>query len=218
MDATAGVSLIQTGTLAMELASAISFDTLSIAGQATLGGTLEISLHGAFNPSAGDVFDVLTAADGLGGTTFTTELLPALTGDLMWNVNYGANSVSLEVLQSTVEGDFDGDGFVTGADFLKWQRGESPNSLSQSDLATWEANYSTANPQLAGDFDGNGDVNGFDFLHWQRDPSVGSLADWEANYGTVATLSATAAAVPEPTTSALTLAALCLAMSRRWAF
>ena len=38
------------------------------------------------------------------------------------------------------------------------------------------------------------------------------------DYGTVATLSASSAAVPEPTTSALALAALCLAMSRRRAF
>ena len=41
----------------------------------------------------------------------------------------------------------------------------------------------TAPPVLDGDFDFNGEVNGGDFLLWQRDPSVGSLADWEANYG-----------------------------------
>jgi len=68
---------------------------------------------------------------------------------------------------------------------------------------------------LAGDFDFDGDVDGFDFLNWQRDPSVGSLADWKANYGMGAPLSAATAAVPEPTTSALALLALCLAMSRR---
>ncbi len=66
-----------------------------------------------------------------------------------------------------------------------------------------------------GDFDFNGEVNGLDFLEWQRDPSIGSLADWKTNYGMIATLSATSAAVPEPTTSALALAALCLAMSRQ---
>ena len=64
-----------------------------------------------------------------------------------------------------------------------------------------------------GDIDFNGEVNGFDFLLWQRDPSVGLLSDWEANYG--APLTAASAAVPEPTTSALALTALCLAMSRR---
>ena len=68
---------------------------------------------------------------------------------------------------------------------------------------------------MPGDFNFNGEVNGSDFLLWQRNPSIGSLADWEANYGMVATLSASSAAVPEPTTSALALAALCLAMSRR---
>ena len=71
---------------------------------------------------------------------------------------------------------------------------------------------------LAGDFDFNGEVNGFDFLLWQRDPSVGSLADWKANYGMVAPLSASSAAVPEPTTSTLALAALCLAIGRRRSF
>jgi hypothetical protein len=34
-----------------------------------------------------------------------------------------------------------------------------------------------------GDFDSNGTVNGRDFLLWQRNPSVGSLADWQSNYG-----------------------------------
>jgi hypothetical protein len=111
-------------------------------------------------------------------------------------------------------GDFDGDGLVTGADFLMWQRGESPNPLSASDLAAWEANYGTT-PIQPGDFDGNGIVDGHDFLEWQRDTSVGALAEWEANYGMGAPLSAASATVPEPTTCTLALAALCLAMNRR---
>ena len=40
-------------------------------------------------------------------------------------------------------GNFDLDGDVDGFDFLKWQRGESPNPLSESDPADWEANYGT---------------------------------------------------------------------------
>jgi len=47
-----------------------------------------------------------------------------------------------------------------------------------------------------GDFDGDGDVDGHDFLYLQRNPSVGTLADWQTNYGTP--LVVTAAAVPEP--------------------
>ena len=38
-----------------------------------------------------------------------------------------------------------------------------------------------------GDFNGDGNYDGADFLMWQRDPSVGTLADWEANYGTTPT-------------------------------
>ncbi len=69
-----------------------------------------------------------------------------------------------------------------------------------------------------GDFDLNGEVDGFDFLNWQRDPSVGSLADWEANYGATAPLSASSAAVPEPDTLILALlgcVGLLLRMKRR---
>ena len=37
----------------------------------------------------------------------------------------------------------DDDGDVDGADFLLWQRGESPNDGSPADLADWEAYYGT---------------------------------------------------------------------------
>jgi hypothetical protein len=44
---------------------------------------------------------------------------------------------------TTTPGDFDLDGDVDGRDFLKWQRGESFNSLSAGDLADWQAHYGT---------------------------------------------------------------------------
>jgi hypothetical protein len=76
---------------------------------------------------------------------------------------------------------------------------------------------------LAGDFNSDGTVDGRDFLVWQRNTSVGSLADWKANYGQsgggsnppettyrIGTIVfdnsagvAAIAAVPEPTTAAL---------------
>lgn len=40
-------------------------------------------------------------------------------------------------------GDFNLDGDVDGNDFLKWQRGESPDPLSASDLLDWQNNYGT---------------------------------------------------------------------------
>ncbi|MDC0936198.1 PEP-CTERM sorting domain-containing protein [Pirellulales bacterium] len=70
---------------------------------------------------------------------------------------------------------------------------------------------------FAGDFNLDGDVDGRDFLLWQRDPSVGSLADWETNYGMVAPLSAiSSTTVPEPTTLLLGAMASIGLMLRRW--
>jgi hypothetical protein len=46
-------------------------------------------------------------------------------------------------------GDFDFDGDVDGRDFLVWQRGDSPDPLSVSDLADWQANYGTSAGTLA---------------------------------------------------------------------
>jgi T5SS/PEP-CTERM-associated repeat protein len=45
--------------------------------------------------------------------------------------------------------DFDGDGDVDGADFLVWQRGESPNPLSSSDLTIWRAHFGDIDSSIA---------------------------------------------------------------------
>lgn len=67
---------------------------------------------------------------------------------------------------------------------------------------------------LEGDFDSDNDVDGLDFLAWQTDPGSGSLADWEANYGTTSQ-TASSAAVPEPSSCTLALAFVCLALGKR---
>ena len=45
--------------------------------------------------------------------------------------------------QGDSQGDFDGDNDVDGRDFLDWQRGQSPEPLSQADLISWESNFGT---------------------------------------------------------------------------
>ena len=53
-------------------------------------------------------------------------------------------------VEFVVPGDFNGDGVVDGADFLKWQRGESPQPLSSFDLAAWGLNFGeTLSPAVA---------------------------------------------------------------------
>jgi len=56
-----------------------------------------------------------------------------------------------------------------------------------------------------GDFDNDDDVDGADFLTWQRNTGVGSLSNWESNFGSTGNLAA-AHAVPEPAAWLLMLA------------
>lgn len=44
----------------------VSYDLLSVTGTATLGGTMNVGLHGGFTGSAGDAFDVITYASRSG--------------------------------------------------------------------------------------------------------------------------------------------------------
>ncbi len=70
-------------------------------------------------------------------------------GDLTFTLTDMAGRSILSELFSTVEyvtssglvGDFDFDGDVDGNDFLAWQRGESPDPLSSSDLADWKSKF-----------------------------------------------------------------------------
>ena len=98
-----------------------------------------------------------------------------------------ANAVALVSCPCCDCGDFNEDGSTDGLDFLALQRG-----------------FGTS-PATISDGDGNGDETVDDI----------DLGIWQSQYGDVAPLSATSAAVPEPTTSALALAALCLVMGRR---
>ncbi|MEM8946584.1 MAG: SpoIID/LytB domain-containing protein [Planctomycetota bacterium] len=86
-----------------------------------------------------------------------------------------------------IPGDFDGNGFVDGADLDAWQTGYGI----------------TAAASIAdGDADGDGNVDGADYLVWQR------------NFGPAANVSASA--VPEPATAAMfTIGCLSLAVTVR---
>jgi hypothetical protein len=62
----------------------------------------------------------------------------------------GPSNTTIEfTVAASATGDFDGDGDVDGRDFLRWQRGGSPNPLSASDLALWKATYGMTGLLLA---------------------------------------------------------------------
>jgi len=132
------------------LAAGIEFDVLEIGGQADLGGTLDVSLLGGFTPSAGDRFDVLTAALVQG--TFDTKLLPTLAGGLQWLVDYRTDGVSLLVSSASLAGDYNGNGTVDAADYTVWRNhlgapaGTLPNDtaggvIGTAQYAQWKANF-----------------------------------------------------------------------------
>jgi hypothetical protein len=87
------------------------------------------------------------------------------------------------------------------------------------DMSTFIQRFAQAGPvNTPGDFDLDGDVDGNDFLVWQRGGSptplsASDLTDWRANFGIVAPLTATPAAVPEPSGVWLLISGLLFARS-----
>jgi hypothetical protein len=91
---------------------------------------------------------------GFGGQTFSYNETPDPWGRYSTSAlkNFDAYKISIFVdfawtALTLVDdsagplGDFDDDADVDGADFLGWQRGESPNSMSTVDLADWQENF-----------------------------------------------------------------------------
>ncbi len=122
------------------------FDNLTLSGMAQLDGALSVSLLNGFVPELGDEFTLLSATAGISGN-FSSILFAPLPSGLVFDVAYEFDEVLLQVVAAT-PGDLDLDGDVDGFDFLSWQRGESPNPLSTSDLADWQSNYGNPSTQL----------------------------------------------------------------------
>ena len=137
-----------------------------------------------------------------------------VTYDFAFATDVTRTTVALIAQEAVLVPDFDDDGDVDGNDFLAWQRGESPNPLSQSDLDNWQASFGVA---PSGDFDEDGDVDGGDFLYWQiNDGSLAGLQLWQENFGSVASsAAATSTAVPEPATGIMLLLGMAVMFTGR---
>jgi T5SS/PEP-CTERM-associated repeat protein len=115
------------------------FGSVEVSGGAALDGTLEVQLAGGFIPSAGDSFQILTAAGGRTGT-FTSEILPPLSGALDWDLQYTPNAVVLSVISTVPTGDYNGNGVVDAADYVVWRK--NPGGLGgNAGYDTWRANF-----------------------------------------------------------------------------
>jgi hypothetical protein len=67
---------------------------------------------------------------------FAMEILPTLAGNLDWNVIYGDNAVTLEVVAG-LAGDYNDDGSVDAADYVVWRK----NDGTPEGYDTWRANF-----------------------------------------------------------------------------
>jgi len=87
------------GILAVEIGGTTAgteFDQLVVGDNASLDGTLDVTLINGFDPQLGDSFLVV---DGSSSGTFSTTQLPALSGGREWQVTYG--SVILSVVAAS---------------------------------------------------------------------------------------------------------------------
>ena len=128
------------------------YDQLSVSGMATLGGTLSIDLLNDFAPSAADLFTVLSATtlNGAFSNVANGARLDLTNGAGSFMVNYDglSNAVVLADFSLSLAGDFDVDGDVDGADFLRWQRAFG-TLYNGNDLTDWETNYGMVDPLSA---------------------------------------------------------------------
>ena len=180
------VTLGGSSILEMELGD--DFSQLWVTGSANVGGLLALSLDPSYIPQTGDSFEVLRSDSRTG--MFGGVVSPGL----LWNVTYPGDSVYVTYAGIAPPGtgaDFNGDGIVNGID-----------------LAVWKSNFGIgSNPppaatQAQGDANGDGVVDGADFLLIQQKfggPPVAPVT----------------AAVPEPSSMLLALAAFGLPLAAR---
>ena len=154
------VSLDTTSIVQVSITNTPGFSNFQSSGIFVLDGVIAPNLLNGFIPSMGQVFDVINAAGGVIGA-FDNSSFVSNTGGLLveWDVLYGPNKVSLEaVTAGGTPGDYDGNGFVDGADYQRWRA----DFGSKSDLAA--------------DGNGNGVVDAADYTVWRDHLGTGSVS------------------------------------------
>ena len=88
-----------TGSLSIEVGGlnpGTDFDQFTVVGTAIVDGILNISLINSYEPNLGDMFAILTANTVSGA--FVTVNGTSIGNGKQFQVNYGVNSVTLEVI------------------------------------------------------------------------------------------------------------------------
>jgi hypothetical protein len=164
-----------------------------------------------FNSTGTSLINVGGAAD-LDGAVIDMDLMNGFTPAVNATFNLLSASSFGQTGTGTTQNVGTGKGFTLAAeDAGAWSLAVVPLSGKQVLQATFLGAVG-----LPGDFNNDGLVDGRDLLLWQRNTSIGSLADWKANYGQGSL--AGVSAVPEPGSLVLIGAMgvlVCLGRARR---
>ena len=115
-------------------------DTLTVAGNAILDGTIEVELLEGFQPVIGNSFTIVTTTFGNVGGQFDTELFPTIAG-VTFDVIYNLQSVVLQVIEATtLPGDYNANGTVDAADYVVWRKGLGTIYV-QTDYNVWHTHF-----------------------------------------------------------------------------
>lgn len=183
------VTIGPTAGLDIELAGptkGAGYDSLTIAGVASLGGSLDVTLLNGFVPSVGQTFEIVRATGGINGM-FDAKNLPALSGGLHLDLVYGQSAVTL--LVGGIDGDYNLDGKVDAADFAIFRKSQGLTGLT-----------------LAADGNHNGLIDSGDYDVWR------AHFGQSAALGSAIGISAT---VPEPSAMVLVAVAITLLRFRK---
>ncbi|MGD9636202.1 MAG: hypothetical protein AB7U97_23170, partial [Pirellulales bacterium] len=141
------------GVLSIDLASAASFDKLTVNGDVALAGLLEVNLLGGYSPALGATFDVLDWTGAASGA-FELLALPDLDASLAWDTSLvdSQGVLSVVAVNPLLAGDYNDDGLVDAADYSVWRDAldsngplenetESLGVVDAADLNAWRINF-----------------------------------------------------------------------------
>lgn len=178
-------------------------------GALTPGGEAAgfMNIEGDYNQAAGSVLALDVGGTNPGGThDFVTVIGEAqIDGLLELSLIDGFIPDATDELAifSTTDGLFGSFDNIASGQRLETIDGTGSFLVSYGSGSAFNENrivLSNFQQILRSDFNFDAAVDGDDFLIWQRNSSVGSLSDWQTNYGTQAAALKIATTVPEPRT------------------
>lgn len=133
------------------------YDQLTIAGDATLAGLIDVSILGA--ATAGQTFDIITTS---GGTIDMTDL--SVVGDGNFTLSLESMDTILRLTAGSaggLAGDYNDDGVVNIGDYVVWRNNlgsttamlpgdNTPDIVDQNDYTVWKDNFGMTSGAIAG--------------------------------------------------------------------